>query len=95
MTNCTKMLHIEMTGVRYTVVTRWGDELSPGKWVMKGNPTVWNYLMSGKYQPGFSNQFAWSWQVHSYKVPCNTIQRPRGFFNTITKTPLCQRIYKP
>jgi RHS repeat-associated protein len=79
-------------------VSRWGRPgLQPGDWVMDGNPTFWNYAMSGKYQPpwmpGGNTPAAFS-SGQTFFVPPSSLQYPPGFFGPI-KGALGQRIYSP
>jgi len=79
-------------------VSRWGREgLQPNDWVMKGRASGWNYFWSGKYQPGFGNQFAPYGSGTTYVVPEYTIRNPNGYFviDGIIKTGVGQRIYDP
>ncbi len=39
-------------------VSMWGGTLRPGRWVMLGGATIWNYILSGKWQYGCGNQYA-------------------------------------
>lgn len=52
--------------------------MQSGHWVMEGAPTMWNYIMSGKWQPGFGNQFAYPWEVKTYLVPKSSLKCPSG-----------------
>ena len=63
-----------------TVVTRWGRPgLRSGDWVMTGGKTWFNYLRSGKFQPGLGNQFAKFGSGRTFTVPAGSVQWPRGF----------------
>ena len=50
-----KCAQVAWQGMRCTTrlvrVTRWGSPIKSGRWVMKGEPTWWNYVCSGKFQP--------------------------------------------
>jgi len=61
-------------------VSRWGRPgLQSGDWVMKGRASWWNYLKSGKWQPGFGNEFAPFRTGAEFQVPASSLRWPRGF----------------
>jgi RHS repeat-associated protein len=86
-------------------VTRWGRKgLEEGDWVMKGGNNWWNYIWSGKWQPGMDNKFAPKKSSKTFKVPKSSIRNPRkGDTGTKYDTSetlkikswLKQRIYDP
>ena len=64
---------------RLIPVTRWGREgLFPNDWVMRGGKNHWNYFWSGKWQPGFGNEFAPYSSGVTYWVPKGSIHLPTG-----------------
>ena len=79
-------------------VSRWGRPgLEPGDWVMKGNPNLWNYLMSGKYQPSWmpgDNIPASFSSGQAFPVPASALKTPSGVVGPF-KAAIGQRIYKP
>jgi hypothetical protein len=78
-------------------VTRWGRPgLQPGDWVMKGGKTWWNYIMSGKWQPGLTNIFAPFRSGQIFDVPASTLHFP-PLINPLNwiKALIGQRIYMP
>jgi RHS repeat-associated protein len=76
-----------------TSVCRWGrGGLETGDWVMKGGKNIVNYVFSGKWQPGFTNQFAPYGSGQMFVVPSHTLVRPGGFWGPI-KHLLGHRIY--
>ena len=97
-TKCCPKVLVESTEIEVTTVSRWGSDLTPNSWVMEGTPTVWNYMWSGKWQPGLKNLFAPVWNVRSYVVPKSSLSCPTGkgldgFFKRLL--PAKQRIYTP
>jgi len=61
-------------------VSRWGRPgLQAGDWVMKGRANMWNYIRSGKYQPGWGNQFASFSSGRNYLVSRGSVGWPRGW----------------
>jgi hypothetical protein len=61
-------------------VSRWGRPgLQAGDWVMKGGATWWNYLKSGKWQPGFGNEFAPFSSGAPYEVLASSVKWPTGW----------------
>jgi len=76
-------------------VTRWGRPgLQSGDFVMKGGASRINYLLSGKWQPGFTNIYAPFSSGQSFVVPCSTVSWP-PIINplNIIKGMLGQRIF--
>lgn len=74
-------------------VSRWDRSgLESGDWVMKGSKSPGNYVLSGKWQPGLTNQFAPYGSGQTFVVPPSTVIRSPGFWGT-AKYPLGQRIY--
>ena len=64
----------------YVVVSRWGKPgLEPGAWVMKGRPTVWNYVRSFKWQPGMGNEFAGFRTGEEFLVRRAAVKWPSGW----------------
>ena len=62
------------------LVTRWGRKgLRNGDWVMKGDNSVLNYILSFKWQPGMGNQFASKSSGKTYVVDKGTTYNPSGF----------------
>jgi hypothetical protein len=79
---------------RWVTVSRWGRAgLQRGDWVMKGNPNWVNYILSGKWQPGFGNQFAPFSSGAAYRVPISSLRWPSGL--NAVKGLLGQRLYVP
>ena len=96
--SCCPTVIVEAENVEVTTVSRWGAELKPNTWVMAGEPTLWNYIWSGKWQPGMGNKFSPPWKVQSYVVPKKSIECPggKGIDGAIKLlVPAKQRIYKP
>jgi RHS repeat-associated protein len=79
------------------LVTRWGRPgLEAGDWVMKGKKNWWNYLWSGKWQPGLGNKFAHYSSGETFSVPASSLKPPNEFFLTNwLKSLLGQRKYLP
>ena len=74
-------------------VARWGRPgLQAGDWVMKGGTSYQNYVLSGKWQPGFTNQFAPYSSGQTFMVSPSTLSWPGGPLG-IPKAILGQRIY--
>ncbi|GAG52034.1 unnamed protein product [marine sediment metagenome] len=74
-------------------VARWGRPgLQSSDWVMKGGANYRNYVLSGKWQPGFTNQFAPYACGEAFVVPSSSVIRGPGFWGTV-KYPLGQRMY--
>jgi len=66
-------------GVKYTTVSHWGRSgLQEGDWVMKGGKNGWNYVWSGKWQPGMGNEFAPYKTGREYLVPSSWVHWPQG-----------------
>jgi len=85
--------HNNSSGAGTTTVSKWGAPgLQPGSWVMKGGPSPWNYIMSGKWQPGMTNQFAPYNSGQQFSVPKSTLSWPTGVLGPAKGT-LGQRIY--
>ena len=80
---------------RMVTVSRWGREgIEAGDWVMKG-PANWrNYVLSGKWQPGLTNQFAPFSSGAAYEVPGPSLTWPGGFWGPFKGT-IGQRMYMP
>jgi RHS repeat-associated protein len=73
-------------------VSRWGRPgLRPGDWVMPGDPTRLNYLLSGKYDPGWWNQAASFGSGQAFMVPRASVRWPAGW--EVVKGLLNQRQY--
>ena len=81
----------------HTAVSRWGRPgLQPGDWVMKGPANWWNYLQSGKWQPGFGNQFASKGSGQTFRVPKMAVKWPSGWgIDGWWKALFGQRKYSP
>ena len=63
--------------VKAVPVSHWGSqEIHPGSYVVVGENTFINYLKSGKWQPGFGNEFAAPWTGFSTYVPASTLHSP-------------------
>jgi hypothetical protein len=79
------------------LVSRWGRQgLQTGDWVMKGAANWWNYILSGKWQPGFGNQFAPPSSGQQFYVPLQSLQGPQEFWVTDwIKNLMGQRMYIP
>jgi RHS repeat-associated protein len=92
-----RALGVRSTGNELVTASRWGREgLIPGDWVMKGEKNLLNYLLSGKFQPGFGNQFARYGTGANYRVPANSLRWPTGWGGDgIWKGLLGQRKYLP
>jgi RHS repeat-associated protein len=61
-------------------VSRWGQPgLKNEAWVMYGGQTCRNYVLSGKWQPGFGNRFAPFGSGQSYFVPYEHVVWPSGW----------------
>jgi len=61
---------------------------------MKG-PANWrNYVLSGKWQPGLTNQFAPFSSGAAYEVPGPSLTWPGGFWGPF-KGAIGQRMYMP
>lgn len=96
--SCCPKVIVEAENIEVTTVSRWGSELQPSTWAMEGRPTLWNYIWSGKWQPGLGNKFSPPWQVQSYIVPKKALECPKGKgIDGAIKliVPAKQRIYKP
>ena len=64
---------------RLVHVSRWGGQAGqPGSWAMRGNPTLGNYLGSGKWGPGGGNIVTGPLNVTRAKVPASSLVRPSG-----------------
>jgi RHS repeat-associated protein len=80
------------------MVSRWGRPgLQAGDWVMKGGRTWWNYLRSGKWDPGPWNQFAAFGAGESFMVEEAAVVIPEaeGILGTIKGYLLGQFQYLP
>lgn len=67
-----------------TTVSRWGRPgLQPGDFVINGRTNGWNYLASGKWQPGLKNQYAPRASGQEYTIPRSSV-RPPGEAATAT-----------
>ena len=83
------------TGV---VVTHWGPKgmtaLRPGDWVMRGRPSLYNYVFSGVIQRGYR-----PWHFVVQRVPCSHLHAPPieygGRAVQAIKYLIGQRIYIP
>ncbi|MCO6526171.1 RHS repeat-associated core domain-containing protein [Snodgrassella sp.] len=85
-----------------TTVSRWGrpvDSLKEGSWVMEGNATLKNYILSFKWDfISPTNRIAKFSQSQSFIVPSNALRYPpkSSFFDGIWKGFLFnQKIYNP
>jgi RHS repeat-associated protein len=78
-----------------TDVSRWGRPgLEDGDWVMKGKSSFWNYLKSGKWDPGPWNEYAPPSSGQTFRVPTSALKSPVGFgVDGYIKALLGQRIY--
>jgi hypothetical protein len=75
------------------LVSRWGRPgLKTGDWVMKGGANYRNYILSGKWQPGFTNEFASFGSGRTYLVSRTSLRWPAGILGR-AKGLLGQRIY--
>ncbi len=82
-------------GGRMVRVSRWGRPgLKSGDWVMRGGVTWPNYILSGKWQPGLTNQFAPFSSGRLYEVAASSLRSPGGFWGPV-KHLLGQRMYIP
>jgi|GEM_PF-3388924 len=62
------------------LVSRWGRPgLQPGDWVMSGEANWLNYVLSGKWQRGFGNEFAPFSSGKSFVVPPQSVRWPTGW----------------
>jgi RHS repeat-associated protein len=83
------------------VVMRWGREgLQTGDWVMKGSNRMYNYVFSGKWQPGMGNELAKFSSGQTFVVPRSSLRFPMaegGKLNPANyiKYSLGQRQYYP
>jgi len=76
-------------------VSRWGRPgLQSGDWVMKGTSGWVNYILSGKWQPGMTNQFAYPSSGQEFWVNSGDLMFPPGMIGFL-KALLGQRIYNP
>ena len=66
-------------GDKMVTVTRWGNPGKGAGYVMGGKKTYLNYLLSGKWQRGFTNQYAAYSTGHSWKVMAKELSFPKGF----------------
>ncbi len=85
-------------------VSRWGGQgLQPENWVMTGDPTLNNYIISGKWQPWlpgvpeqWNNVPAPFNAGQAFDVPSNSVQTPSGWgFDGWIKSLFGQKIYSP
>ena len=92
------------TSVDSVTVSRWGGQgLTPDQWVMPGDPTLNNYLLSGKFQPWipglpdqFQNEPATFGAGQAFNVPSNSLQTPSGsILDGWIKSIFGQMIYSP
>jgi RHS repeat-associated protein len=90
-------LFVPIPGKGIVTVSRWGRAgLQSGDWVMKGGVNWWNYILSGKWQPGLGNMFAPYKSGASYQVPASSLKWPKGFgIDGWIKGLLGQRLYIP
>ncbi|MBL8066741.1 MAG: RHS repeat-associated core domain-containing protein, partial [Chthonomonadaceae bacterium] len=59
-------------------VTRWGDAgLKTGQWVQQGEGGLWNWIKSGKIQPG--KEYVPVGQSTTYVVPKSEVVWPKGW----------------
>jgi RHS repeat-associated protein len=79
------------------IVSRWGRPgLEAGDWVMQGSSSKWNYFWSGKWQPGFGNQFAKFASGEEYRVLRSALRWPKGWgVDGWVKGLLGQRMFLP
>jgi RHS repeat-associated protein len=66
-------------GDKLVQVTRWGNPGTGKGWVMAGGKNPLNYLLSGKWQPGFGNQFAAYSTGHTFEVMASELSFPSGW----------------
>ncbi len=71
-------------------VSQWPSGIN-SNWVMQGGPNRWNYFWSGKWQPGFGNQYAPFSSGGTFSVPASVLKYPNTFFGPV-KGVLGQRI---
>lgn len=77
----------------YTEVSRWGRAgLNTEDWAMLGSANMRNYVLSGKWQPGFGNLFASYRSGATYVVDSSHLIWPSGLIGKL-KGLLGQRIY--
>jgi RHS repeat-associated protein len=87
-----------LSASQVTLVSRWGAQgLQAGNWVMRGGTGATAYVLSGKWQPGFGNQFASFTSGQNYLVPSSAVQYPGWVELGLgwIKGLLGQRIYWP
>ena len=98
------LLRATSFGDELVTVTRWGRPgLEGGDFVMRGGPSRLNYLLSGKGQPGISNNRAAFDSAEVFRVPANTLRSgsqagSAGLLDKVfapLKYPLGQRSYRP
>ncbi len=71
---------LRATRSEWAIASRWGRSgLEEGDWVMKGLPSRWNYILSGKWQPGIGNQFAPFSSGEAFAVPRSSLSLPQGW----------------
>jgi hypothetical protein len=73
-----QLRRIEANGLQQ--VSRWGRPgLQPDDWVQLGGPTRLNYILSGKWQPGFGNKFTPFRNRETFFLPSEQIVWPSGW----------------
>ncbi|HRR33969.1 MAG TPA: hypothetical protein P5026_07725, partial [Kiritimatiellia bacterium] len=74
----------------FVTVSRWGREgLQPGDFVMKGDA---NYIKSGKWQPGFGNEYAPFSSGQTYTVPASALSAPS---KAATANAVADKVFSP
>jgi len=82
-------------GGNLTKVSRWGRPgLQSGDWIMKGGANWWNYLRSGKWQPGMGNQFAPFGSGQEFWINAEDVAWP-AWYSWWKAIIFGQRIYDP
>lgn len=66
-------------GDKMVTVTRWGNPGRGAGYVMGGKKSYLNYLLSGKWQRGLTNQYAAYSTGHSWKMMASELGFPKGF----------------
>ena len=77
----------------FVMVSRWGREgLQPGDFVMKGDANYANYIKSGKWQPGFGNEYAPFSSGQTYTVPTSALSAPS---KAATANAVADKVFSP
>lgn len=76
-------------------VSRWGKSgpLESGNWIMEGEPSLWNYRMTGKWEQHPFNRYAPYESAQTFQVAPDTIHWPSGLNVYKGLPPFNQRIY--